>query len=658
MPKGPSPDGRRSALLVFVLLGILMPASQLALAQTGDYSPTPGTGLNLNVASGYAVCGSPPTLQSYTAGTVTLTASTTNYVYLDRTSGTCAPAANTSGFTTGDMPIAVVVTGSSSITSVTDVRAWFRPNACGGVDSSGNVTCAALANGNLTLMPGGTSGKVGIGTTAPSYPLDVNANVIGVGTKVPSGGFGGSLRIRDDNGDPRWLVGILGSSGATDFNIRDMNLDPSSPSNIAVDKDGQIRANRQAHDATPGTDFTLWGKNYVHENLSAGAVSEGVNGQIVSQDAITSDPPSDFILTGLEGAALVWSTGSTLPDVRGLTANVNYWTVGDPLNSDTNITDVKTIVAQQFHSGDATHDPGNGTVDNAYGLVAERQIGGRYRNYSIWSQGDILLSWTSTSNGQSIASTDAGGAIHKVIRFGGTEGPADTIDFTPLNDSNGIRWSNAANGTEWMRLVNGQLGIGTASPASTLHVSNPLAANDTTTEISRFGGGTDSTLGPLVMTIRVHPSAAASNRYVELGVGDSLGNHPLTVRSNVNVGIGTSAPALALQVAKAMGAGLSAITTSGTSQQIDASTANTFVITLGYNGTTTATLSNCQAGEWLVFDIVGGGSTKDFAWSTTYFHGGGTVTKTSGTHNRQMFYCDGTNNNGTAWAVSAMWSGT
>ena len=90
------------------------------------YWPTAGTGFALNLAAGTAFCGNPPALASYAGGTLTLAPSATNYVYLDPASN-CAPAANTSGFSPGKIPLAKVVTGASAITSVTDARTWFTP---------------------------------------------------------------------------------------------------------------------------------------------------------------------------------------------------------------------------------------------------------------------------------------------------------------------------------------------------------------------------------------------------------------------------------------------------------------------------------------------------------------------------------------------------
>jgi hypothetical protein len=53
-------------------------------------------------------------------GTVTLTASATNYVEFDKTSGLVT--VNTSGFTSGRTPLYIVITGVSTVTSWTDER--------------------------------------------------------------------------------------------------------------------------------------------------------------------------------------------------------------------------------------------------------------------------------------------------------------------------------------------------------------------------------------------------------------------------------------------------------------------------------------------------------------------------------------------------------
>jgi hypothetical protein len=124
------------------------------LAAAYYYQASAGSGLNLNIAAGSAFCGNPPVAVSYAGGTLALTASQTNYVYLDP-AATCVPAFNITGFAVGQIPLAKVVTGASTITSVTDVRTWFvDPNSSGpviradlmpGADAGAKITAAIAA---------------------------------------------------------------------------------------------------------------------------------------------------------------------------------------------------------------------------------------------------------------------------------------------------------------------------------------------------------------------------------------------------------------------------------------------------------------------------------------------------------------------------------
>lgn len=95
------------------------------------YWPTAGSGLVLNISAGTANCSS--TMVTYAGGTLTLTASSTNYVYLN-TASSCAVTFNTTGFTSQGIPIATVVTSASAITSITDDRTMQSASG-GGVSS-------------------------------------------------------------------------------------------------------------------------------------------------------------------------------------------------------------------------------------------------------------------------------------------------------------------------------------------------------------------------------------------------------------------------------------------------------------------------------------------------------------------------------------------
>lgn len=80
------------------------------------YWPTAGSGLTLNIQPGTANCSGTMVLYGPSAGTLTMTASTTNYVYLN-TASSCVPAVKTTTFTSSDIAIATVITGTSTITA-------------------------------------------------------------------------------------------------------------------------------------------------------------------------------------------------------------------------------------------------------------------------------------------------------------------------------------------------------------------------------------------------------------------------------------------------------------------------------------------------------------------------------------------------------------
>jgi hypothetical protein len=123
------------------------------------YWPTAGTGLVLNLSSGTAYCGNPPVPVNYPGGSLALTASATNYVYLDPASN-CSPAVSTSAFAAGQIPVATAVTGASSITSITDLRTWFQPQPCV-MGPAGDLHCSSLGNNqNISLSPSGSGATV------------------------------------------------------------------------------------------------------------------------------------------------------------------------------------------------------------------------------------------------------------------------------------------------------------------------------------------------------------------------------------------------------------------------------------------------------------------------------------------------------------------
>lgn len=154
------------------------------------YWPTPGSGLTLNIAAGTVNCAA--TMTTYAGGTLTMTASMTNYVYLNMASS-CAPAVKTTAFTQSDIPIAAVVASGSAITSLTDYRTIFTSLLYGApvVSETGSTdTLAASYRGNFLNVNGGTTFGLTMpaasGTLAANFPFAIYNGNSGNTTITPT----------------------------------------------------------------------------------------------------------------------------------------------------------------------------------------------------------------------------------------------------------------------------------------------------------------------------------------------------------------------------------------------------------------------------------------------------------------------------------------
>jgi hypothetical protein len=222
------------------------------------YWPTAGSGLVLNLAAGTAVCNN--TVYTYAGGTLTLTASATNYVYLDA-SASCAPGFNTTGWTATTRPIATVVTRDSVITSITDVRTMFYYNTVTGSggpviqvngSNTSNQSTLDFVNGTYLTVSSPGSGQIkyditslpnigiaggGTGQTTANAafnalsPMTTEGDLeffhSSAGTRL---GIGSSGQCLNSNGtDPVW--GACTGSGIT-FQANGANLASQSPINF------------------------------------------------------------------------------------------------------------------------------------------------------------------------------------------------------------------------------------------------------------------------------------------------------------------------------------------------------------------------------------------------------------------------------------------
>lgn len=119
------------------------------------------------------------TLVTVAAGTILLSASSTNYVEVDR-AGTVYKT--TVGFTSGRMPLYTIVTGLSSITTVASSKALMTLLGLQSVD--GTMLSAAAAVKTLELPLGTLSATTAFTLIAPADAAKVASAVLAVKTTV------------------------------------------------------------------------------------------------------------------------------------------------------------------------------------------------------------------------------------------------------------------------------------------------------------------------------------------------------------------------------------------------------------------------------------------------------------------------------------------
>ncbi|KVR16123.1 hypothetical protein WK11_25470 [Burkholderia ubonensis] len=231
-------------------------------------------------------------------GTLTLTASATNYIYANATTG--AVSVNTTGFPAGSVPLYSVVTNASTASSYTDLRS-YQPSATGG--GVGTVTSVALtaptqfsvsgspvtASGTLALswanqtanyvLAGPTSG----GAAAPTFRALVGADIpvfVGSGSSHAPGGVpdpgatAGSTRFLREDGS--WAVPAGGGGGGgTVTSIGGTGgVETDQASGAAITASGSVRANRLPNVVTSAHTFVTGDRGAAIITNSSSAVTQ------------------------------------------------------------------------------------------------------------------------------------------------------------------------------------------------------------------------------------------------------------------------------------------------------------------------------------------------------------------------------------------------
>lgn len=140
-------------------------------------------------------------------GTLTLTASATNYVQFNPATGVVS--VNTSGWTAGYIRMYSVVTGASSVTSYTDYRLGYPTPGVTGATGGTGATGATAGNTGATGPTGATGGAGANGQTGSTGPSG------STGTTGPTGATAGNTGVTGATGSTGPTGATAGNTGAT-----------------------------------------------------------------------------------------------------------------------------------------------------------------------------------------------------------------------------------------------------------------------------------------------------------------------------------------------------------------------------------------------------------------------------------------------------------
>jgi len=354
------------------------------------YWPTAGSGLTLNLTAGTPpyTCSTTP----YTVGTLTMTASATNYVYLN-TSASCIPAVKTSAFALSDIPIAIVIAGTSSISTITDYRAV--PTA----PASNAVSSVFTRTGSVTAQTGDY--VVGQVTDAAALPLLIYNNKV----------QGMIARASNTTGQSDVLVAFPYDSTGIGY-----DGGPPGENNVIPNSPDYSFPTHLAQDVQQYTNFPTLHSSWFGGGLfGVGAACESANPYVT----VGSGWTCDYTHNSLGGATFTATSGA---------GNLCFQTEGSDL-----IDSVRTFYVQDTTEGSGTvtigsETPASFTASGSQALAA------------------VIVKSTTGVGSKSVCITPTSGTIHIVGQY---EFNSTRPSWIPLmlgeGGSTALNWDDTSN---------------------------------------------------------------------------------------------------------------------------------------------------------------------------------------------------------------------
>ncbi|KVU46546.1 hypothetical protein WK69_13545 [Burkholderia ubonensis] len=289
------------------------------------------------------------TAHAISNGTLTLTASATNYIYANATTG--AVSANTTGFPAGSVPLYSVVTGASQATSYLDYRS-YQPSATGG--GTGTVTSVGLSMptqfsvANSPVTSSGTlavtwanatanqvlAGPASGAAAAPTIRALVGADIppfTGSGASHTTGGVpdpgatvGSTKFLRED---ATWAVppGSGGGGGTVTDVAASGGVETTLASNADITSSGGVRANRLPNVVTSAHTFVTGDRGAAIITNSSSAVTQTLPAATGSSGNFPNGWFCDLTSIGTGTTTVAVPSGAQLDGVTNGTATLGQF---------------------------------------------------------------------------------------------------------------------------------------------------------------------------------------------------------------------------------------------------------------------------------------------------------------------------------------------
>ena len=450
------------------------------------------------------------------------------------------------------------------------------------VYSTGNEKLNLRTNGSdrLTILSGG---NVGIGTSSPSYPLDI------VGFANSSSGF----RVTDGTIDNRisWSSGNVGFFGTISnhpiaFNtnsIERMRIDSSGNVGIGTPNPAgklHVKDVGAIYTSLSGSDSTV---NFIENGGNPWRIGNRSSDDSFRFSQSSSSLGTNVRVTFADGGnvGIGTSSPSVKTHIQGGNAVTGAFYDGSTVLAveDTNpyMQIIGTDGGNQASSLILTTVPAAGTGNNKHWAVQHRgttqngNFGISYDTTSASGQdgadgtdlfvinttGNVGIGTTSPtarlnvkssgSNLDEISLTHSGNTVN-IASLGQESGHGSLV----LRNNSGAIQTRLSAGGNNSYILNSNVGIGTSSPAANLHIQDSAGANIILNSNTASAGGgiymTEGSAGtPLTTGTHVYYDGSSNLFKIDTGTS-SLTTRFVITRDTGNVGIGTTAPTAKLTV--------------------------------------------------------------------------------------------------------------